>query len=273
MCPKPKRSAGWAPGQEPLLFKRTKLGLVALVVTSLPIGSFFALFNSVDKSNEMTASPSPRPSVVVTASPSPSPTKASPSPSPTKASPTPTRQVQVLAEFTPTPSPITASPAARVAQPSPTINEAIIPTPEPTANRKDESNSSTAVGAEQTSASAKVPSGLSGATESVRTFAAVVNARWPGLVYGGLRPGDPQDHGTGHAVDIMVSGDKGWEIAHFAQENASKYGIKYIIYEAKIWSAERASEGWRACGTAAASCYAGSDLTAAHYDHNHVSFY
>lgn len=262
MCPKPKRSAGWAPGQEPVLFERIKLGLVALVVTSIPVGSFFALFNSEDKMNEMSASPSPRPSVAVTASPSPSPTKASP---------TPTRQVQVLTEMTPTPSPTTASPAARVAQPSPTINKTIISTPEPTANRKDESNSSMAVEAEQTSAPARVPSGLSGATESVRTFAAVVNANWPGLVYGGLRPGDPQDHGTGHAVDIMVSGDKGWEIARFAQENASRYGIKYIIYEAKIWSVERSSEGWRSCGTAAASCYAGPDRTAAHFDHVHVS--
>jgi murein DD-endopeptidase MepM/ murein hydrolase activator NlpD len=64
----------------------------------------------------------------------------------------------------------------------------------------------------------------------------------------------------------------GGQIAGWAQANHTKLGIKYVIWRAHIWNAERSAEGWRACG-AQASCYNGPDDTAAHRDHVHVSTY
>lgn len=82
--------------------------------------------------------------------------------------------------------------------------------------------------------------------------------------YGGWR-GDG-DHGRGLALDIMVRGDLGWEIAEYVRANYTQWDVNYVIYEQKIWSVERASEGWRPMEDR------GSD-TANHYDHVHVSVY
>ncbi|MDR6172802.1 uncharacterized protein YraI [Nocardioides zeae] len=82
--------------------------------------------------------------------------------------------------------------------------------------------------------------------------------------YGGWR-GDG-DHGRGLALDIMVRGDLGWEIAEYVRANYTQWDVNYVIYEQKIWSVDRSSEGWRPMEDR------GSD-TANHYDHVHVSVY
>jgi hypothetical protein len=82
--------------------------------------------------------------------------------------------------------------------------------------------------------------------------------------YGGWR-GDG-DHGRGLALDIMVRGDLGWEIAEYIRANYTQWDVNYVIYEQKIWSVDRSSEGWRSMEDR------GSD-TANHYDHVHVSVY
>lgn len=86
--------------------------------------------------------------------------------------------------------------------------------------------------------------------------------------------GDPQDHGTGHACDFMVttggtmaSGaakDLGDRTAAFAISNASKLGIKYIIWRQRIY--DMRSPGWRGMENR-------GGVTANHYDHVHISVF
>ncbi len=83
--------------------------------------------------------------------------------------------------------------------------------------------------------------------------------------YGGWRE-DSGEHGTGQALDIMISGDAGWEIAEFVRANAGDLGVSEVIYSQKIWTVERGSEGWRYMEDRGST-------TANHYDHVHVSVY
>lgn len=101
--------------------------------------------------------------------------------------------------------------------------------------------------------------------------------------FGGVgdRPSNvDRDHQEGRAVDIMIPNYRGAAgkamgkvIAEWARKNARQLGVKYVIWNAHIWSVQRNSEGWRKCGTSAAGCYGGSNDTAAHRDHVHVSVY
>ncbi len=71
------------------------------------------------------------------------------------------------------------------------------------------------------------------------------------------------EHSSGRAFDAMVSGAKGREIAAWLRANASTLGITEIIYEQKIWTQQRSSEGWRSMSDRGST-------TANHYDHIHV---
>jgi hypothetical protein len=84
--------------------------------------------------------------------------------------------------------------------------------------------------------------------------------------YGGVRSGDSGEHGTGNALDVMISGDAGWEVAEFVRANAGDLGVSEVIYAQKIWTVERGSEGWRYMEDRGST-------TANHYDHVHVSVY
>jgi hypothetical protein len=86
--------------------------------------------------------------------------------------------------------------------------------------------------------------------------------------------GDPQDHGTGHACDFMVttggvmaSGSAkalGDRTAEYAISHASALGIKYIIWRQRIYDLR--SPGWRAMENR-------GGVTANHYDHVHISVF
>lgn len=91
----------------------------------------------------------------------------------------------------------------------------------------------------------------------------------------GDRPANvDDDHQTGRAVDAMLTSKAvGEKLAAYAKTNATRLGIKYVIWDAHIWSTQRAKEGWRACGSAAASCYNGANDTLAHRDHVHISVF
>jgi hypothetical protein len=82
--------------------------------------------------------------------------------------------------------------------------------------------------------------------------------------FGGYRPGDPGDHGSGRAVDIMVSGQPGLEIARYVQAHARELHVKYVIYQQKIWLAGHPTSQWRLMEDR-------GSRTANHYDHVHVS--
>lgn len=81
------------------------------------------------------------------------------------------------------------------------------------------------------------------------------------------------DHKDGRAIDIMIprwntsSGKSfGWNMAYYYRTNAKKFGINYIIFDQKIWSVGRDSEGWRKMSDRGNS-------TANHKDHLHVNTY
>jgi hypothetical protein len=89
----------------------------------------------------------------------------------------------------------------------------------------------------------------------------------------GERPNE-SDHPTGRAVDAMIpewmlpSGNElGWEVADWLVANQVCLGVTYVIWDASIWSADRAAEGWRPYEHPNGS----TDANSAHRNHVHVS--
>lgn len=103
-------------------------------------------------------------------------------------------------------------------------------------------------------------------SSNARAVYRAVCAAYGGSVssFGGYRAGDDGDHGSGRAVDIMVSGAPGWDIARYVQKNARALGVTYVIYEQKIWMAGDPFDRWKAMEDR-------GSRTANHYDHVHVS--
>ena len=94
-----------------------------------------------------------------------------------------------------------------------------------------------------------------------------VCARYPQVSsFGGTRGGGGF-HGSGQAVDCMISDSKvGWELARWVRAHARELGVSEVIYAQKIWTVQRGGEGWRSMSDRGSS-------TANHYDHVHVSVY
>jgi hypothetical protein len=99
---------------------------------------------------------------------------------------------------------------------------------------------------------------------------------------GGWRPSDSvsDDHPNGKALDVMMSGggipdpahvELGWRIARWAQANAPALGVTYVIWQARIWSVARSSEGWRDY-TTNFPYGAAVNPTTLHLNHVHISF-
>ncbi len=92
-----------------------------------------------------------------------------------------------------------------------------------------------------------------------------------GFATDGHAPGS--DHYTGRAIDVMLTPlapantALGWQIARYLQSSAHALGIKYLIWDRRIWSPERAGEGWRPYRHPSGR----SDPTLDHFDHVHVS--
>ena len=105
----------------------------------------------------------------------------------------------------------------------------------------------------------------SGVTANAMAVYEAVCARFPQVTtYGGWR-GDGE-HSDGRAIDIMVSGQTGWDIANYLLANAGTFGLYDIIYSQRIWTDQRSSEGWRYMSDRGSA-------TANHYDHVHVKVY
>jgi hypothetical protein len=108
-----------------------------------------------------------------------------------------------------------------------------------------------------------VPSAVSSNIEAVHR---AVCAAFPSITSFGTLRGGGGDHGSGRAIDIMVSGALGYQVADFVRENYAALGVTYVIYAQRIWSVERGGEGWRGMASRGSA-------TANHYDHVHVSTY
>lgn len=103
--------------------------------------------------------------------------------------------------------------------------------------------------------------------DAIRVHRAIC-AKFPDITsYGGVRSGDSgSEHSSGHALDIMVSGSEGQEVADWLHANYKKLGVSQLIWQQHIWTVQRSSEGWRAMEDRGST-------TANHYDHVHVSVY
>lgn len=82
----------------------------------------------------------------------------------------------------------------------------------------------------------------------------------------GYRPGDPQDHGTGHALDfgVPISSEIGDIVAQYSIENMDKYNISYVIWKQHIYG------DWNKTWVPMEDR---GSITQNHYDHVHVSFH
>ncbi|WP_026120652.1 coiled-coil domain-containing protein [Nocardiopsis potens] len=84
------------------------------------------------------------------------------------------------------------------------------------------------------------------------------------------------EHPKGRACDFMVDKNgqmpseeqiaHGQEIADWAQDNAERLGIMYIIYRQQIWDIRRSDEGWRDMADR-------GSITENHFDHVHISMF
>ena len=106
-------------------------------------------------------------------------------------------------------------------------------------------------------------SSVSGGANVVAVHRAVC-ARFPQLTsYGTYRSGSGA-HAQGRAIDIMVSGSTGQQVADYVRANASQLGVTEVIYAQRIWTSQRAGDGWRGMSNRGSA-------TANHYDHVHVT--
>ena len=99
-------------------------------------------------------------------------------------------------------------------------------------------------------------------------------SRFPSiLTYYGVRRDITPDHPAGRALDLMLpryqttaGRQLGFSVASWARVNARSLGIKYVIWDQKIWNIQRDREGWRPMASR------GSD-TANHKDHVHITVF
>ena len=93
----------------------------------------------------------------------------------------------------------------------------------------------------------------------------------------GARPANADsDHPAGRAVDAMVAdwdtpagNAEGRSIADWVVANAAGLGVKYVIFDGKMWDTRRTGQGWLPYAHPSGA----TDPTSLHRDHVHVSVY
>ncbi|NLT53664.1 MAG: hypothetical protein GXX79_03650 [Actinomycetales bacterium] len=87
------------------------------------------------------------------------------------------------------------------------------------------------------------------------------------------------DHPAGRACDYTLGAlgsfpgpaevARGWALATWLRAYAVPLRVAYVIWQGRIWSLARSSEGWRPY--TGGGVYDPTDATGGHYDHVHVS--
>jgi hypothetical protein len=93
----------------------------------------------------------------------------------------------------------------------------------------------------------------------------VIKPRYRVRTVHGYRASNSSDHGHRLAADFMVGPAKGDRVAKFSRKHHRQLNISYVIWDQRIWSVERARDGWRLMADAGSA-------TANHKDHVHVSY-
>jgi hypothetical protein len=96
----------------------------------------------------------------------------------------------------------------------------------------------------------------------------------PGGVRSGHMPGSA--HYEGRAVDVFVrpisprNKTRGWAMAQYLVAQAERLRIDTVIFDAQIWTARRAEEGWRDYRVSTANRSRATVRILEHRDHVHV---
>jgi hypothetical protein len=95
---------------------------------------------------------------------------------------------------------------------------------------------------------------------AARLCSAVDSAYGPPTIGG--RRGTADEHGTGQAIDFMISGAaQGDAIAAYVQAHVGEFNVKYLIWQQRYWAP---GQGWKFMADRGSP-------TANHYDHVHVT--
>jgi hypothetical protein len=138
------------------------------------------------------------------------------------------------------------------------------PEPEPAASSASGSSTATSTGISGAPCAdgSSIESGLT--SSAIGVYRAVCAAFPLPTTYGGYD--GHGEHVDGRAIDIMISGSYGQQIADWLRANAGTLQIRDIIYAQRIWTPEQASAGWRYMSDRGST-------TANHYDHVHVAVF
>ena len=124
------------------------------------------------------------------------------------------------------------------------------------------------------------PRGLTARAAQVRSdlLAVFGRQRLGGYAPGGVSTGHMEGsaHYEGRAIDVFyrpmtpAQKQRGWAVAQYLVAHAERLGVRTVIYDARIWSAWRASQGWRPYAVDTAGRPASVADVLLHRDHVHV---
>ena len=166
----------------------------------------------------------------------------------------------------------TPAPAAPVAEPAPVVEVPAEPEVTAVASTPQYGAPAPVVDTTASTPSTATPTSNEGLRpQTIKFKEQVINEL--GLTdIGGYRPGDPEDHGKGLAVDVMVpeSSEIGDRVAQYAIDHMQENGISYIIWKQHFYAPVNNIYGpantWNEMPDR-------GSVTENHYDHVHVSFY
>ena len=164
------------------------------------------------------------------------------------------------------------APAAPVAEPAPVVEVPAEPEVTAVASTPQYGAPAPVVDTTASTPSTATPTSNEGLQpQTIRFKEQVINEL--GLTdIGGYRPGDPEDHGKGLAIDVMVpeSSAIGDQVAQYAIDHMQENGISYIIWKQRFYAPVNNIYGpantWNEMPDR-------GSVTENHYDHVHVSFY
>ena len=166
----------------------------------------------------------------------------------------------------------TPAPAAPVAEPAPVVEVPAEPEVTAVASTPQYGAPAPVVDTTASTPSTATPTSNEGLRpQTIKFKEQVINEL--GLTdIGGYRPGDPEDHGKGLAIDVMVpeSSAIGDQVAQYAIDHMQENGISYIIWKQHFYAPVNNIYGpantWNEMPDR-------GSVTENHYDHVHVSFY
>lgn len=119
-------------------------------------------------------------------------------------------------------------------------------------------------------------------TERTAHVLAQVREHFPATVWSCWSPrvGDKSEHPLGRACDgtfgnsigTAATGnalDLGWRVTNWLKANAQSLGVGYLIWQGRIWSVARSSEGWRPYD--GGGMHDPHNVTGGHFDHLHFT--